>query len=110
MKRSKFIGRRMAEFQFGKIIFGFFQFAWFMPVYFKMFRLTILQTFCMALCIGFFIWVVGFLAYRFGIVKHFKRREFKGVLQMGDKRGELSNWNMISTIRKIFIDPKSLNG
>jgi len=80
MKRSEFIGRRAAEFQFGRIIFGWFQFAWFIPVYLKMFNLTIIQAAIMAGAGLILIWLAGFLAYRFGIVKHFRKREFGGLL------------------------------
>ena len=81
MKKSEFIGKRLAEFQFGRNIFGYFQFLWFMPVYFKMFNLKLWQIMVASIGLVILIWLVGLLCYKFGIVRNFRKHEFKGIIK-----------------------------
>lgn len=80
MSRTQFVGSRMAEFQFGRIVFGWFQFVWFLPVYFKIFGIGWSGLAVLVLVVLIAIWVTGFLAYRFGLVRHFRKKEFGGLL------------------------------
>jgi len=83
---SDFVGKRMAEFQFGKMVTGWVQFVWFLPLYAKQFNLGIVAIIIFTVCALSATWIIGFISFRYGFVKGFKSHELKGV-QVDVKKG-----------------------
>ncbi len=80
VKKSEWIGRRLAEMQFGRTLQGMFQAILFFPLYFKMYHLPTWAWAVLIIAFGFLTWLTGWAAYHFKIVENFRKKEFKGIL------------------------------
>jgi hypothetical protein len=86
LSKTKWLAQRLAEFQFGRIIQGWFQWVLFIPVYFKMFHLKWWGVVILILAGTILTWFGGYLAYLVKLVEHYRRRELRGVLNLKDEK------------------------
>lgn len=80
--KSEWVGQRMAEFQFGRNIMGWFQFLFQVVIIIKLFDLSQIL-YVLVIPVGVLcVWILGFICYKFSIVRHFREKEFSNTRMM----------------------------
>jgi hypothetical protein len=86
MNKVAWWGQRMAEFQFGKVIQGWVQALLFVPIYLKMYHFSWLVWIGIIVAFTFLTWLSGWACYHFKFVEHFRKKEFKGIIDAEAKK------------------------